>query len=126
MTLASAQTSEGPLGVDGDGVLVLGAGAGWAGTDVVLRASGTLAVDNPAALKKRTTVTAFGTEWKLLVPDGATATVRHLIDGDSGEPFETGTYGGLNSTAEHKLANFGEGTGILNVTGVPGVMLIVR
>ena len=126
LTLSSAQTSEGPLGVDGNGVLVLGAGASWAGTNVDLKASGTLAVDNPAALKRRTTVTAFGTDWKLLVPDGATAKVRQLIDGDSGEPFETGTYGGPNSTAEHKLANFGEGTGILDVTGVPGTCMIVR
>ena len=126
LTLASAQTSEGPLGVDGDGVLVLGAGASWAGTAVVLKASGTLAIDNPAALKKRTTVTVSGADWSILVKDVTTATVRNLIDGDSGEPFAAGTYGGPNSTAEHKLANFGEGTGILNVTGVPGVLLIVR
>lgn len=126
ITLPSAQASEGPLGADGQGALVLGESATWNGTNVVVKASGSLVLDNPTALKKRTTVTVFGTDWSILVKDGATATVRNLIDGETGSAYELGTYGGPNSAAAHKLANFGEGTGILNVTGVPGVLLIVR
>ncbi len=92
---------------------------------ISLAESGTLLIDSATTLKRRSEISVSGDSWRILVADGVIASVHALVDEDTGQSFKSGFYGGPNSSARRKMANFGDGTGILMVGDV-GFMMNVR
>jgi hypothetical protein len=58
-------------------------------------------------------------------PDEGFDGIVVTFPGAKGQSFKAGFYGGPNSSARRKMANFGDGTGILMVGDV-GFMMNVR
>ncbi len=92
---------------------------------ISLAENGTLLIDSATTLKRRSEISVSGDSWRILVADGVIASVHALVDEDTGQSFKSGFYGGPNSSARRKMANFGDGTGILMVGDV-GFMMNVR
>lgn len=106
-----------------EGEFAVRAAGSWPNA-VTVTASGTgiFAVENADAFSKNVEV-RVAESGKLRIADGKTVRCRRfLIDGAA---QESGTYGGLDSAAEHKLECFAEGsTGILDVRG--GMTIMIR
>ena len=115
------------------GVVRLTEGSGWRGegSRVEVSGTGTLEIDATAvrtAFPRKCKVTlAVSESGKVLIPDGATVSVRWLeIDG---KRCMNGYYGGSESIGEGVVVDsvhFGSGTGRLHVCGDIGTMMLIR
>ena len=112
-TVAVVNASLGTLGASGSGLVKFGANGRWMG-DLALSESGEIDIASAAQISKKASVFLSGDDCRL----NLTGTVRVRFLYKNGVSLPPGKY------TSSELVNIGSGT--LEVTGIPGVLIIVR